>query len=75
METELKIGGIYRNWKTKNLYKVHGIVKHSETLEPMVYYEALYDNPESKFWVRPLSMFTDMKEKDGKKVPRFTFVE
>jgi hypothetical protein len=73
---EIKIGGIYRNFKTRNLYKVIGIGKHSETLEDLVFYEALYDNQISKLWARPASMFFDEKiAPDGTKTTRFTFVD
>ena len=51
--------GIYRHSKTGDLYRVHFVGKHSETLEEMVVYEALYDNPVSKMWVRPASMFLE----------------
>jgi hypothetical protein len=67
--------GIYRHSKTQNLYRVIGVAKHSETLEELVVYECLYDNPESKLWVRPRTMFTEEITIDGKTVPRFTFVE
>ena len=50
------------------------MAKHSETNEPMVVYEALYENPESKIWVRPAGMFEELVELNGKKVPRFVFV-
>ena len=63
--------GIYKHSKTGNLYKVHFVAKHSETLEYMVVYEALYDNSMSKFWARPAAMWSDMVEVEGKKVPRF----
>ncbi len=66
--------GIYRHYKTGNLYRVIGVGKHSETLEKFVVYEALYDNKESKLWMRPLAMFTEVVQKDGKPVPRFSFV-
>lgn len=66
--------GIYKHSKTGNLYRVHFVVKHSETLEDMVVYEALYNNPKSIFWVRPRAMFTEEIELDGKKAPRFVFV-
>ena len=66
--------GIYKHSKTGNEYKVHFIGKHSETLEDMVVYEALYNNDKSKYWVRPASMFEDIVEIDGKKVPRFVWV-
>lgn len=49
--------------------------KHSETLEDMVIYEALYDNPRSKIWVRPLKMFFEKVEINGKKVPRFELID
>jgi hypothetical protein len=67
--------GIYKHSKTGNLYKVHFIAKHSETLEDMVIYETLYDNKMSKFWARPLSMFIGEIELDGKKVPRFEYLK
>lgn len=65
--------GIYKHSKTGNLYKVHFLAKHSETLEDMVVYECLYENERSKFWVRPASMFTEIVTIDGNEVPRFQF--
>ena len=65
--------GIYQHHKGMK-YRVLGVVKHSETLEDLVIYEALYDNKVSKLWVRPLEMFLDKIEKDGKLVNRFEFV-
>lgn len=70
---KLKLGK-YKHYKG-NFYKVLGIAKHSETLEELVVYEALYDNPRSKLWVRPLKMFLEEIEANGKKFPRFEFVE
>lgn len=67
--------GTYKHTKSGKMYKVLGVAKHSETLEECVVYEALYENTESSLWIRPLEMFTDEIELDGKKVPRFTFVE
>jgi hypothetical protein len=67
--------GKYQHSKTGNYYKVIGVAKHSETLEDLVIYEALYDNPTSKIWVRPLKMFLEKVEINGKKVPRFKFIE
>lgn len=67
--------GKYRHSKTGNFYRVIGVAKHSETLEEMVVYEALYDNPTSKLWVRPKTMFMEEIALNGKKVPRFIFVE
>ena len=67
--------GIYKHYKTGNLYNVIGTGKHSESLEDLVFYEALYDNKMSKLWARPVKMFTENVEKDGKLIPRFTFVK
>lgn len=72
--SKLKIG-IYQHSKTGNLYNVIGVAKHSETLEELVVYECLYDNPHSKLWVRPLKMFTEKVVIDNKKVPRFKNVK
>jgi len=66
--------GIYKHYKG-NLYRVHAIAKHSETLEDLVVYEALYENELSRFWVRPIEMFEGEVEIDGKKMKRFEFVE
>jgi hypothetical protein len=66
--------GIYKHSKTGNLYKVHFVAKHSESLEDLVVYEALYDNPKSKFWVRPIAMFEGIVNVVGKQVPRFEFI-
>ena len=66
------IGGIYQHYKNGKLYRVLEIAKHSETLEMMVVYEALYDNLTSKIWVRPLSMFEDPVKVGRKSVPRFS---
>jgi hypothetical protein len=55
-------------------YLVHNVVKHSETLESLVFYECLYENPEGKFWVRPLEMFLEDVVVNGKTMKRFAFV-
>lgn len=67
--------GTYQHYKTRNFYRVIGVAKHSETEEDLVIYECLYDNPKSKMWARPLNMFLEDVEVDGKKVPRFRFVK
>lgn len=67
--------GKYQHSKSGNYYKVLGIAKHSETLEEFVVYECLYENPRSKIWVRPKSMFLEKVEIEGKLVPRFKFIE
>ena len=63
--------GIYRHYKG-NQYEVIGFAKHSETLEYMVVYKALYG--EYGTWVRPLSMWDNPIEVDGKTVKRFEYV-
>ena len=64
--------GKYRHFKG-NLYEVLGVAKHSETLEEMVVYRALYG--EKEIWVRPVCMWHETVERDGKTLPRFTFIE
>ncbi len=66
--------GIYKHFKG-GMYLVLGVGKHTETEELMVVYVDLYENPNGQLWVRPLKMFTNYKEVDGKKVKRFTFVK
>ncbi len=68
--TNVKIGK-YRHFKGAE-YKVLGVAKHSETLEELVVYQAFYE--EQEIWVRPISMFYDDKEFDGKLVPRFEYI-
>lgn len=60
--------GIYKHYKG-NHYELLYIANHSETLEKMVVYKALYG--EGEVWVRPLSMWDELVEVNGKKVPRF----
>lgn len=60
--------GRYRHFKG-NEYEVVGIAKHSESLEPMVVYRALYG--EGGLWVRPASMWNEIVTRDGKSFPRF----
>ena len=67
--------GKYLHSKTGNYYRVLAVAKHSETLEELVVYECLYDNPRSKIWVRPKKMFLEKVVLNGKKVPRFQFIE
>ena len=63
--------GVYLHYKG-NHYEVLGFARHSETLEDMVIYKALYG--EGGTWVRPLSMWEDLIEIDSKTVKRFAFV-
>ena len=63
--------GRYRHYKG-NAYRVLGLARHSETLEPLVVYQALYG--ERGLWVRPAAMFAETIDVAGKRVPRFAFV-
>ena len=67
---ELKTG-TYRHFKGME-YELIGIAKHSETLEPMVVYRALYG--EGGLWVRPLSMWTEWVDREDYRGPRFRYV-
>lgn len=67
---ELKAGK-YRHFKG-NEYELIGIARHSETMEPMVVYRALYG--EQGLWVRPASMWTETVERDGYCGPRFQYI-
>jgi hypothetical protein len=60
--------GTYRHYKGNN-YEVVGLARHSETLEPLVVYRALYG--ERGLWVRPAAMFTEEIEIAGRRVARF----
>jgi len=63
--------GKYKHYKG-NLYELISIARHSETLEDMAVYRALYD--EGRLWVRPLSMFLETIEVNSQRVPRFAFI-
>lgn len=60
--------GLYRHYKG-NLYRVIDTVRHSETLEPMTLYRALYG--ENGLWVRPAAMFAEQVQVDGLAQARF----
>ncbi len=63
--------GLYRHYKG-NLYQVLSLARHSETLEALVVYQALYGT--YGVWVRPLTMFEEKVTIDGKTIDRFAFV-
>ena len=64
--------GRYRHYKGM-LYDVVGTVRHSETLEPMTLYRALYG--EHGLWVRPAAMFEEEVVINGVRQPRFSLIE
>lgn len=61
--------GLYRHYKGL-LYEVLGTARHSETLEPLTLYRALYG--EHGLWVRPAAMFNEEVVINGVRQPRFT---
>lgn len=68
--------GTYQHYKW-NFYEVLGVARHSETLEELVVYKALYDSPQfgsHALRVRPKTMFMETVLVDGKQVPRFAFL-
>ena len=67
---EIKCGR-YRHFKG-NEYRVIGIAKHSETLEDMVVYQALYG--EQGLWVRPAAMWNETVDREGYHGPRFIYM-
>ena len=67
---DIKLGR-YRHFKGME-YEVIGVAKHSETLEPMVVYRALYG--EGGLWVRPAAMWQETVTRDGVTSPRFTYI-
>ena len=71
MNNDLLRPGVYRHFKG-NYYRLLDTARHSETLEPMVVYRALYG--EHGLWVRPAAMWTQAVLHEGKTMQRFTFV-
>lgn len=63
--------GLYRHFKG-NEYRVLYTATHSETLEPMVVYQALYG--QRGIWVRPTAMWNETVTHEGKTLPRFTYI-
>ena len=63
--------GRYRHYKGKE-YEVLGVARHSETEEELVVYRALYGD--FGLWVRPVSMWNETVERDGKTFRRFTYI-
>lgn len=74
--TELRVGAVYVHVKTNTRYRVLAVGRHVKTLDELVVYEALYDNPVSKVWVRSKDSFLgEAKSPDGSFHPRFTLEE
>lgn len=63
--------GRYRHFKGKE-YEVLGVARHSETEEELVVYRALYGD--FGLWVRPVSIWNETVERDGKTFCRFTYI-
>lgn len=63
--------GRYRHFKGKE-YEVLGVARHSETEEELVVYRTLYGD--FSLWVRPVSMWNETVERDGKTFRRFTYI-
>jgi|TARA_B110000503_G_scaffold46114_1_gene75274 hypothetical protein len=63
--------GLYKHYKG-NTYEVIGVAKHSEDETDLVVYRPTYG--ERGLWVRPLAMFTESVEINGKEIPRFAFI-
>lgn len=71
---QIKPGEIWRHYKNKD-YRIIDVSCSSEDLTWHVVYEALYDNPVSKIWHRPLTMFLEEVEIDDIRVPRFKRIQ
>lgn len=69
---QIVVGGQYEHYKGHR-YKVFALARHSETLEELVVYQALWG--ERGLWVRPLAMFVENVTIDGQVKPRFKLVE
>lgn len=79
-EKEIPTGlkdGIWEHFKPGKAYKIIGITYREKTKQYLVIYESLYDSkdyPKGTLWGRPIEEFLGYKEKDGKKIKRFTFL-
>ncbi len=72
LATSVIVGSIYEHYKGLR-YKILGVGRHSETLEELIIYQALYG--ENDIWVRPLEMFFEATTVNGKSRLRFQRVE
>ena len=71
MENYEDLRGVWQHHKG-NIYEVIGVGRHSETLEPLVVYRS--QKAPDEIWVRPLSMWEETVERDGKTYQRFTYI-
>ena len=74
MNEKIVIDGQYQHYRNKQIYKVIGFCRHSETYEDMVIYQALYKCEKfgvDQVWVRPKAMFLEEVVHEGKTLPRF----
>jgi len=70
----VEIGRVYKHTKSGKLYKIIALAKDADTLDDIVVYEALYENPVSKVWVRPLVFFVGTTCWNGQQIQRFSKV-
>ena len=63
--------GRYRHFKGAE-YQVIDVARHSETAEELVVYRPLYGD--GRLWVRPLQLFVETVQLDGRQIPRFLFL-
>ena len=70
--TQVRVGAWYRHYKG-NLYKIISLARDTETLDPVVVYQAMYGT--GSVWVRPLGMFLENVEHNGKTICRFSLEE
>ncbi len=80
-KSKFPISGVYEHYKStpkdRRYYQVLGVARHTETDELMVIYIPLYVVPEHKgprYQLRPLGMFMEKVEHNGKTMPRFTYI-
>ena len=71
-QAQTLVGREFVHFKGKR-YRLVAVAKHSETLEPIVVYRALYG--EGGVWVRPFAMFFEDVDRDGYRGPRFRLAE
>jgi hypothetical protein len=66
----VQVGAVYRHYKG-NHYRIIALAKDCDTLEDLVVYRCLYDNPTSQIWTRKLASFIEVFMLEGKLISRF----